>query len=66
MCCRGPRRDTQLREQGAHLGMHGARADHQAPGYVVVAYSDRDQPQHVHLALGQPGRPRAQRLGQLR
>jgi hypothetical protein len=52
--------------QGAHVCMHGARADHQAPSYVVVAQSDRDQSQHLHLALGQPGRPPAQRLGQLR
>ena len=28
------------------MGLHGAWADHQAPGYVVVAYSDRHQPQH--------------------
>jgi len=41
-------------------------ADHQAPSYVVVAQSDRHQPQHLHLALGQPGRPPTQRLGQLR
>ena len=66
MCCRGPRRATQLREEGAYLGMHGARADHQALGYVVVAYSDRHQPQHLHFALGQSGRPRGQRLGQFR
>jgi hypothetical protein len=36
VCCRCSRRDTQLREQDAHVRMHSARADHRAPSYVVI------------------------------
>jgi hypothetical protein len=61
VCCRGPRRDTQLGEQGAHVRLHAARADHE----LCRRCSFRPRPaQHPRLAPGHPGRPHAQRLGQ--
>ena len=45
MSCRSLRRDTQLREPDAGVDMHDAGLATRRPSYIVVAQSDRHQPQ---------------------
>jgi hypothetical protein len=56
MSCRSPRRDTQPREQDADVDMRDAGLATGHPSYIVVAQSDRHQPQRPPRASASSAR----------
>src|SRR3954470_1530410 len=51
--CRGARRDTQLREDVAHVTVDGPLAEHELDRDRLVRVARGDQSQHLELALGE-------------
>src|ERR1700759_4818603 len=47
--------DAELAINRAHMRVDGTHAEHQPFGYLGVGKAGRDQPQHLHLAQGEPG-----------
>ena len=53
ICCRIARRNTQFSIDGAQVSVDSTRADDQRFSNLGIGQSSCDQPQHLHLTLGE-------------
>src|SRR4029453_9851661 len=63
---RGPGGHAQLGQDVLHVPGHGVLADLQRASDLSVVLAGRDQPQHLHLTVGQHPRRRTPTLEQSR